>query len=80
MTARSPDDSAGEHNNGSGWTANLPSEGGSNETEWSEVSLCVAVNEVCGYVRGPCDGLHNPNVSEPGKEANATKCSVMDDD
>jgi len=33
MTARSPDDSAGEHNKGSGWTANLPSEGGRNETE-----------------------------------------------
>jgi hypothetical protein len=38
MTARSPDDSAGEHNKGSGWTANLPSEEGRNETEWSVVS------------------------------------------
>jgi hypothetical protein len=51
MTARSPDDSAGEHNNGSGWTANLPSKGGRNETECSEVSLANAVNEGCGYLR-----------------------------
>ena len=27
------DDSAGEHNNGSRWTASVPTEGGSNETE-----------------------------------------------
>ncbi|MBS1682207.1 MAG: hypothetical protein JST48_10890 [Bacteroidetes bacterium] len=33
MTARSPDDSAGEHNKGSRWTASVPTEGGSNETE-----------------------------------------------
>jgi hypothetical protein len=31
MTARSPNDSAGEHNKGSGWTANLLSEEGMNE-------------------------------------------------
>ena len=46
MTACSPDDSAGEHNNGSGWTANLPSERGRNETEWSVVSLALEVNKV----------------------------------
>jgi hypothetical protein len=53
MTARSPDDSAGEHNKGSGWTANLPSEGGRNETEWSVVSLAMEVNGICGY----CESL-----------------------
>ncbi len=39
MTGRSPDDSAGEHNKGSRWTASLLTEGGSNETECSGMSL-----------------------------------------
>lgn len=54
MTARSPTDSAGEHNKGSGWTANLPSEGGLNETECSVVSGAFEVNGVCGYMRCVC--------------------------
>jgi hypothetical protein len=46
MTARSPNDSAGEHNKGSGWTASLLSEGGRNETKWSGMNLAQEVNAV----------------------------------
>jgi hypothetical protein len=63
MTARSPDDSAGEHNKGSRWTASLPSEGGMNGTQCSGMSFALAASGVCGYVRGHVLAVHNPNAT-----------------
>lgn len=76
MTARSPDDSAGEHNKGSGWTANLLSEGGRNETECSVVSVALEVNGVCGYMRCRCVA-NNPNEVNMcvGNERSVMKCN-----
>lgn len=87
MTARSPNDSAGEHNKGSRWTANLLSEGGRNETECSEVSCAGSEWSLWLYARPPL-GLplrgrkfraliHNPDEMNGcvGNERSVMQCN-----